>query len=252
MEKHGKPSWGPGRMIYATHYILKPEDIRSIVRDHLSRFGVDEEVADRLGWIMSYRGYDPESLTFWLTELGYNEIHARILSLLVTERLVAEASRRAVLYQAFHSVVMTQPVLPPAEKMRSVGVSDHPPTTSRNSEIGSSTSMESDLASRVLKEIKILKKKVLTYEKRAREREARKAFQEIVAMLREEHVATMNLLKSRLQQPGPCEGYKDPYYEWLCVTTRSALEFVRERRLRSAIKDLAKIVQILTEEELYG
>jgi len=234
-------------MIHPIHYLLKPEEIREAVRDHLSRFGVDKYVADRLGFLMAYRGFDPESLVFWLTEIGLNELHARILALMTTERLVAEASRRSLLYQAFHSVVMT-PAIPPAEGMRSEGVADHPPTTSRNSEIGSSTSMESDLASRVLKEIKKLKRKVLHYEKEAREREARKAFQEIVAMLREEHMATMNLLKSRLQQPGPCEGYRDEYYRFLCITARGAVDFVKEKRLRSAIVDLARIIQVLMEE----
>jgi len=233
-------------MIYTIHYILKPDEVRHIVRDHLSRFGVDHDVADRIGFLMS-RGYDPEGLVFWLVEVGLNEIHARILTLLVTERLVAEASRRAVLYQAFHSVVMSQPVPPPTDAMRSVGVSETPPS-SRTPEIKSSTSMESDLASRVLKEIKILKRKVLHYEKRAREREARKAFQELLSMMREEHVATMNLLKSRLQQPGPCEGYRDEYYRFLCITARGAVDFVKEKRFRQAIRDLARIIQVLMEE----
>jgi len=237
-------------MLHTIHYILKPEDVRHIVCDHLARFGVDKEIADRLGFLMSYRGYDPESLVFWLQELGYNELHARILALMTTERLVAEARRRAVLYQAF-SAVMT-PSLPPADQVKSEGVPEPPPPTSRNSEINASTSRDADLASRVLREIKMLKRKILRYEKQAKEREAKKAFQEILSMLEEEHNAVMNLFRSRIQSPGPCEGYRDDYYRWLCITARGAVDFIRERRLRSAIKDLAKVVQILTEEELYG
>jgi len=235
-------------MIYTIHYILKPDEIREVVRDHLSRFGVDKYVADRIAFLMS-RGYDPESLVFWLQEVGLNEIHARILTLLVTERLMAEASRRAVLYQAFHSVVM-MPATPPADQMKSAGGAEHPPpqSISRNSEINLSTGRQDDLASRVLKEIKILKKKILTYEKEAIDRESRKAFQKIVAMLEEEHEAMMSLFRSRLQTPGPCEGYRDEYYRFLCITARGAVDFVKERRFRSAIVDLARIIQVLMEE----
>jgi len=235
-------------MLHTIHSILKPEEVRSIVKDHLSRFGVDQSYADRIAWIMAYRGYDPESLTFWLTEIGLNELHARILTLLVTERLIAEARRRATLYQAYASVMMSQ--LPPAEGMRSEGVADHPPPTSRSPEASPPTSRSEDLASRVLKELKRLKKKVLFYEKRAREREARKAFQKILAMLEEEHNALMSLYRSRVQQPGPCEGYNDEYYRFLCITARGAVDLVKERRFRSAIRDLAKVIQTLSEDEL--
>jgi len=250
-------------MIHYVHSVLKPEEVRAVVRDHLSRFGVDKDLADRLGWILAYRGFDPESLVFWLQEIGLNELHARILSLLVTERLVAEASRRATLYQAFVSV-MSQPVPPPSEGMRSPGVSETPPqpsssrapeinaSTSRGPEIKSSTHIEKDLASRVLKEIKLLKKKILFYEKEAKEREARKAFQELLSMMREEHEALMSLYRSRLQTPGPCEGYKEEAFKFLCITARGAVDFFREKRLRSAVKDLAKVIQTLMEGELFG
>jgi len=238
-------------MIQTIHSVLKPEEVRHIVRDHLHRFGVDQEVADRLGFLMS-RGYDPEGLVFWLQEIGYNELHARILALMTTERLVAEAQRRAMLHQAYASVMMTQPVPPPADSVKRPRVSEPSQSISRTSEINPSTSRQEDLASRVLKEIKRLKRKVLLYEREAVDREAKKAFQEILSMLEEEHNAVMNLYRSRIQNPGPCEGYRDDYYRWLCITARGAVDFIRERRLRSAIKDLAKVVQILTEEELYG
>jgi len=232
------------------HYILKPEEIRSIVKDHLHRFGVDQEVADRIGWIVS-RGYDPEGLVFWLQEIGYNELHARILALMTTERLVAEARRRAQLHQAYASVVM-MPVLPPADSVKRPRVSEPSQSISRTSEINPSTSRQEDLASRVLKEIKRLKRKVLLYEREAVDREARRAYEELLSMLREEHEALMTLFRSRIQSPGPCEGYKDPYYRFLCITARGVVDFIREKRLRSAIRDLAKVIQTLSGEELYG